>query len=132
MCADEKEVVQVVSHFYTHIFDSVMRYFQEECSNCAELFSTSEGQVELARMVVVRILAEASYQMYTNDAADGLYDGSLPSEETLRLVVARQGEENGQLDELLDMIYPAICDVNPESGLLPQHTVQQLPEKYDF
>lgn len=132
MCDDEKEIVQVISHFYTHIFDSAMRYFQEERSNCAELFSTSEGQAELARMVVVRILAEASYQMYTNDAADGLYDGSLPSAKTLRLVVARHGEEIGQLDELLDMIYPAICDVSPGAGLLPQHAVQQLPEKYDF
>ena len=32
---NEKEIVQVVGRFYMYVFDSAMRYFQEECSNCA-------------------------------------------------------------------------------------------------
>ena len=129
---DDKQVAQAFGDFYPRIFDSAIRYFQEEYSNCAKLFSTADGRVELARMVVVRILAEASYQLYTNDTADSLYEDSSVSEDTVRLVVARENEIIGQIDELLDMIYPVICDVNHDSGLLPHYAQQSSPQEYDF
>ena len=91
---NEKEIVQVVGRFYMYVFDSAMRYFQEECSNCAKLFSTAEGRVELACMIVAQILAGASYQVYTNDAADLLHDDSISSEDTLRLVVLDRAKKS--------------------------------------